>query len=77
MNIKDIKKLVVNDKTVGGHGFYSLNVKYENEKLQKLEVMNSFNFISTEFIKRKFDFYYSYPNGGYTNFTKNCLGLKL
>ena len=74
LNLEDIRKLVISNMTIGGHGFYSINAKFEATDIQEIEVNKSFDFLSKKvFNKEKFSFYYSYPNGGYTPYTQQLL----
>ena len=59
---------------IGGHGYHSVNAKFESENIQQKEVNNSYKFLSSKiFCKKDFDFLYSYPNGGFTKYTQELL----
>jgi len=74
LNYEDLRKLVLSNMTIGGHGFYSINAKFESLDIQEIEVNKSYEFLSKKiYNNEKFNFYYSYPNGGYTSFTKQLL----
>lgn len=74
LNLEDIRKLILSNMNIGGHGFHSINAKFELPDIQEIEVNKSFDFLSQKiFNKEKFNFYYSYPNGGYTTYTQQLL----
>lgn len=68
LDFKQIQSLIDMGMLIGGHGYYSLNAKNENINMQKNEILKCYQFISRDiFHSKTFKFYYSYPQGRYTN----------
>lgn len=74
LTLDEIRDMINNGMQIGGHGFHSVNARNETEKIQISEIEKTHQYLrDVVFNGDEFDFYYSYPNGGYTNYSTACL----
>jgi len=55
---------------IGGHGYESLNLEFENKSVVKNEIIKTSNFLNKLKTENKL---FAYPNGGYNDFSVNLL----